>query len=531
MKKCFIVAVLVFMVFLTTDLVQAQNTKWNNSKHYSKELKKIQSKSVSLLTSNHKDKKEEGIVNSFRDVKKSHPEEEGLCDLYIADFYMRRSNYPNYDSAIYYYMKADGKLAENMLYEQTVVYNNLLFYYVSQEDFDNAVMYACLSAAIDSAQCGNLARLCLFGGPKYFDPILAIDYCQAAMRMSAKEDLFPLIYCAQYIINTINDNTFDSVGFEYYRQAFIKYNNINTKEESAKFFENAAERKFFPAVVDLATFISQRKLYADKDQKEMCQRAVKMLQPLVDANYPPAAHAAGVATEYANLIMGGALVSASGFKEAYPYFEKGCALGYPPSITEVGRYHELNLGGLYGQHPEEAIQYYNAAEKEGYYQATNLKKAMASRAQLNQSVKDLVHSTVSLVEQTKRTKEMFESKEFAKKYNSKSIHKSSSLETAANSGSNKNGNKSGTQQEKRCKLCLGSGKCCGKGDYSQTLNNHYCQGSGVCATCRGEGILKNPLVPDGPGSYVKCSWCDGFKKCKYCGGSGRCSRCGGTGKN
>ncbi len=411
-------------MFLAFSSAHAQNTRWNNSQQYSKELKKVWRKTTALQPNTHKDKKEVGIVDGFRAVARLHPEEEGLCALYIADFYMRRSNNPNYDSAVYYYMKADGNIPEKMLFEQTVVYNNLLMYYVHLDSIGKAMVYADLTASIDSAQCGNMARLCLFGGPDYFNPMLAIDYCQAALRAGCREDLFPLIYAAQYVINTINDGTFDPVGFEYYCKAYSHLAWNATRDKGAEYLEKAAARNYFPAVVDLATYISSRKLYADKDQKEMCQRAITMLQPLVDANYPPAAHAAGMAMEYANLIMGGALVSADGFKKAYPYFEKGCNLGYPPSIAEVGRYHELNLGGLYGQHPEIAVQYYNAAENEGYYVAHNLKEAMFARAQLSQSVKELVHETASLVQQVRQTKAMFESREFAKKYNSSSVQNS-----------------------------------------------------------------------------------------------------------
>ena len=519
------------MLLMIVD-IQAQNTRMANSQLYSKDLKEARSELMKLKTNNHKDKKETGMVDKFREVAKLHPEEEGVCNMYIADFYMFRSNYPNYDSSIFYHMKALGNIPDSMPFERYVVYSNLAGYYISQEDFDNAVRYASLMASIDTIYIPTLARLTFFGGPEYFDPILTIDYCQAAMRMGVAEDLFPLIYAAQYVINAIDSNTFDSVAFEYYRKAYCKINSMKTLEESALYHEKAAERNFFPAVTDLATHITNRKLYADKDQKEMCKRAVSLLEPLIAANYAPAAHAAGAATEYANLILGGILVSPKGFREAYPYFKKGCDLGYPPSIAEMGRYYELNQGGLFGLQPDVAIQYYNAAEKEGYYQATVLKKQMAVRLELQAAKMDIIYSTISLVEQSKQTKELFKSREFEKKYNKQSIHKAKSggSNVAENRKWNQRESDANSKVERKCRLCMGSGKCCGYGDMATGLHNYYCKGSGKCGECHGEGIVKNPLVPSGPGSYIQCSLCNGLKRCHYCGGTGVCSRCNGTGK-
>lgn len=534
MKKTFYLLIALLLVSLTFSNLQAQNTKYNNSSKYSKELKNMWKKSTSLKSGTHKDKKEVGIIEGYREVAKSHPEEEGLCNLYIADFYMYRSNNLNYDSAILYYMLSDGKISDRMPYEKIISYNNLVDYFVSKEDFDRAVSYAELAASLDSAQYRTLARLCIFGGPEYFNPILAIEYVQIALRNGVGEDLFPLQYASHYIVNTINDGTFDSVAFEYNRKAFIKIMRSNTKDEAVKYLEKAAERNYFPAVLDLATKIASRQLCADQDHKTMCERAITLLKPLVDANYPPALHATGMAVEYSNLIMGGALVSPKGFQDAFPYFEKGCNLGYPPSIAEVGRYYELNLGRLFGLNPDLAIEYYNTAEKEGYYHATNLKKALIARAKLDEAKRELFYSTVSLIEQTKKVRETFESREFEKKYKASKIQNGTAANSSSiggkNSSSNNVKNDSHAESEQICRLCLGSGKCCGNGDHSQILHNNYCKGSGVCYHCGGEGILNNPMVASGPGSYIRCSWCDGLKKCKYCKGTGLCSSCNGTGK-
>ncbi len=423
--------------------VKAQSSKVMNYRYYSKELKKQWKKSIALLTNNHKDKKEIGIVDGFRNVASLHPEEEGICNLLIADFYKNRSNYPDYDSAVYYYIKADGNIPDSMLYEKILVYDNLFLHFVSEENFERAERYALLSAEIDSASYGNMARLCLFGGPEYFNPILAIDYCHIALRNGTKEDLFPLIYAAQYIVNTIDDNTFDSVSNEYLSKVFIKMAKAATINQATEYLEKAAARNYFPAINDLATFMATKKIYTDKDYTEMCQRAITLLKPLVEANYPPALHATGMAIEYSNLMLGGILVKPSGFKQAYPYFEKGCELGYPPSIAEVGRYHELNLGRLFGQHPEEAVKYYNTAESEGYYQAKNLKADMRARGQFREARTELMFATVSLVKQINRTKTKFKSNEFQKKYDSKSVHKKHSnvVNTSSTDNSNNTSNK------------------------------------------------------------------------------------------
>lgn len=429
MKTKLRIAVATLLMLLTFSNVQAQSTRNLNENLYSKELKKSWDKLKLIWKDKHKDKKEEGVVEDFLKIAKMHPEEEGLCDLFIADFYMRRTNHTNYDSAIYYYQKADAYLPDNMPFERTVVYNNLIPHYVRQDSINKAFVYAHLAASIDSIQCAYLSRLCLYGGPEYFNPILAIKYSQTALREGLAEDLFPLIYASQYIINTINEGTFDSVAFEYHRKTLYMMTDACDKEEPAPYLEMAAERNYFPAVVDLATYIACRKIYAEKDHKEMCERAITLLQPLVDADYPPALHAMGMAIEYNNLIMGGALVSPEGFKQAYPYFERGCNLGYPPSITEVGRYHEMNLGRLFGVNPEVALQYYNAAEKEGYYQATRLKKALYSKAEFKEAMRELAYATKSLIQEIQQTKELFDSKEFAQKYESSSVQRTSSSKT------------------------------------------------------------------------------------------------------
>lgn len=408
MRKVIVLAVL---MILAPVLSQAQVSRSANYGLYSKELKKAVKKSQNLQRNCNSDKKEAKAVNALIAVSEKHPEEDGLCCLYLADYYMYNSNVKNFDTAFYYYTRACNNIPEQFYFERNNVYNNLGTCYLCMDSIDKAYSYLQLAATRDSIYYNGLASLCLFGGPDYFDPVRAVDYASISMKSGLQTDLFPTIYGAKYIVDAISDDTFDKEAFEMYRIGALK---MNTKSDPT-YIRAAAQRNFFPAVYEYGNFLLSGKIPSSKTMEERCDTVKKMIEPLLAADYPPAYHLQAMACQYSHLMMGGLLVSPQGFKEAYPYVEKACELGYPPLIAEKGRYYEFNLGRICGIDYETAAKYYNTAASEGYYVANIYLKNMEVNQQLRESVTELITLSVSLVKDIKAFKNRTREDKFVQK--------------------------------------------------------------------------------------------------------------------
>ena len=414
-KMILILLTSIFVISFSLPTVYAQVSRSANYGLYSKDLMKAVKTSQKLQRNTHKDKKEVGVAEAFIAVSEKHQEEEGLCCLYLADYYMYRSNVKNFDTAFYYYSRACNNIPEQFEFERNNAYNNLGACYLYMDSIDMAYSYMRLAAAGDSIYYNGLASLCLFGGPDYFDPVCAVDYASISMECGLQNDMFPFIYCAKYIVDAISDGTFDKEAFEMYRIGVMKMSSDSDPTVGGAYIRAAAQRNFFPAVYEYGNFLLTGKIPSSKTMEERCDTVKKMNEPLLAADYPPAFHLQAMACQYNHLMMGGMLVSAEGYQEAYPYIEKACKLGYPPLIAEKGRYYQFNLGKICGVDYEMAAKYYNTAASEGYYIANIYLKNMEASKQLRSSVKELISLTSSLTQDIKAFKNKAREDQFVQK--------------------------------------------------------------------------------------------------------------------
>lgn len=414
-KVILILLISMFAMPFSSPAIRAQVSRSAAYGLYSKELKKAVKKSRNLQRNCNSDKKEAKAVNALIAVSEKHPEEDGLCCLYLADYYMYNSNVKNFDTAFYYYTRACNNIPEQFDFEKNNAYNNLGACYLYMDSIDKAYSYIRLAAERDSIYYNGLASLSLYGGPDYFDPVRAVDYASISMECGLQNDMFPFIYCAKYIVDAISDGTFDKEAFEMFRVGVMKMNSDSDPTAGGAYIRAAAQRNFFPAVYEYGNFLLTGKIPSSKTMEERCDTVKKMIEPLLAADYPPAFHLQAMACQYSHLAMGGMLVSPQGFKEAYPYVERACELGYPPLIAEKGRYYEFNLGRICGIDYETAAKYYNTAASEGYYIANIYLKNMEASQQLRASVKELISLTASLNRDIKEFKNKAREDKFVQK--------------------------------------------------------------------------------------------------------------------
>ena len=414
-KMILILLTSIFVMPFSSPTVRAQVSRSANYGLYSKDLLKAVKTSQKLQRNSHSDKKEVGVVDAFIAASKKNPEEDGLCYLYLADYYMHRCNVKNFDTAFYCYSRACNNIPERFDFERNNAYNNLGACYLYMDSIDKAYSYMQLAAAGDSIYYNGLASLCLYGGPDYFDPVRAVEYALISVKSGLKTDMFPFIYCAQYIVDAISDGTFDKEAFDMFRIGAMKMNSDSDPTVGGAYIRAAAQRNFYPAVYEYGNYLLTGKIPSSKTMEERCDTVKDMLKPLLAANYPPAFHCQAMACQYSHLVMGGLLVSAEGYQEAYPYIETACGLGYPPLIAEKGRYYEFNLGKMFGIDYETAAKYYNTASSEGYYIADIYLKNMEANRQLRSSVKELISNTVSLTQEIKAFKNKAREDKFVQK--------------------------------------------------------------------------------------------------------------------
>lgn len=414
-KMILILLTSIFVMPFSSPTVRAQVSRSANYGLYSKDLLKAVKTSQKLQRNSHSDKKEVGVVDAFIAASKKNPEEDGLCYLYLADYYMHRCNVKNFDTAFYCYSRACNNIPEQFDFERNNAYNNLGACYLYMDSIEKAYSYMRLAAERDSVYYNGLASLCLYGGPDYFDPVCAVDYASISMECGLQNDMFPFIYCAKYIVDAISDGTFDKEAFEMFRVGAMKMNSDSDPTAGGAYIRAAAQRNFFPAVYEYGNFLLTGKIPSSKTMEERCDTVKKMIEPLLAASYPPAFHLQAMACQYNHLMMGGMLVSAEGYQEAYPYIEKACKLGYPPLIAEKGRYYQFNLGRICGVDYEMAAKYYNTAASEGYYIANIYLKNMEASKQLRSSVKELISLTSSLTQDIKAFKNKAREDQFVQK--------------------------------------------------------------------------------------------------------------------
>ena len=84
-----------------------------------------------------------------------------------------------------------------------------------------------------------------------------------------------------------------------------------------------------------------------------------------------------------------------------------------------------------------------------------------------------------------------------------------------------------TEYKEPCRLCGGDGKCFSIRANTSAAMEMYCNGSGVCNHCNGQGYVNNSYL--GVDSPMKCTYCNGTGSCQSCHGTGVCNACHGRG--
>lgn len=364
-----LIALIISAITLTAPSVQAQELKASEMPKMGKELRKL-NKACSSVTNNFRKGKDlakdlEKATKAYETVIAKTPEETVAANYHMADMYW---NIKSWDESFKWFKQTEAALTTDDHFYGQGTHNKLGWsYYIGrgcEVNEQKAVEHFAKEFEFDPVK-GNwdnaLVYMIGMNGEKS-DCIMALNLFNLAENVMIR---WPRIYELEYYLE--NRDRISDETWENFLKGFTLFTVYSDADNAIPYLEKAIEGGYIPACVLLADlYLGQGKGYA---------KAIDVVTPATNANYPPALHQNGYYMELSTL---GKFFQWEEMAQTASLYMKGAEFGYPPSQITAGYMHLNGYGKAIAKNSEVAYKWFETAMQNGEPSASKGKDLAAA---------------------------------------------------------------------------------------------------------------------------------------------------------